>query len=45
MRKASHYVYSSANNYSRFRIIENRKKQIIIIVDANLNNFTKYNEY
>jgi hypothetical protein len=42
-RKLLNYVYSSASIMFRFRIIENKKRLIVEVI--NLNNFTKYNEY
>ncbi|MFV8334193.1 hypothetical protein [Flavobacterium sp. GSP14] len=46
VEKASHYVYSSANNYvSDSGLLKIEKADTIIVDVLNLNNFTKYNEY
>ena len=46
VEKASHYVYSSANNYVFDPGLLKIEKADTLIVDVmNLNNFTKYNEY
>ena len=46
VRKASHYVYSSASNYVSDKGLLTIEKADIPIVDVlNLNNFTRYNEY
>ena len=46
VEKASHYFYSSANNYVSDSGLLKIEKAATPIVDVmNLNNFTKYNEY
>ncbi|MCD9575664.1 REP-associated tyrosine transposase [Flavobacterium soyae] len=46
VEKASHYIYSSANNYvSDIGLLKIVKADVLIVDTLNLKNFIRYNEY